>query len=169
MSEQPRRLIQHEWKAQEIDNAFLSKALPEGAYFTAIDGGRAPNAIIGAARKRRGIKPGIADFLVIYRGVTLWIERKVGAALSPHQKLFRDYVTANGHRWALAHSTEDVEQACRDAGIPLRATLGDIRERIADQQSRLSPKRKASGKSRAQKPTRGQVRRVNKLRSAVMF
>lgn len=156
MSEAPRKLIQHEWRAQEVDNAFLSKALPPGAYFTAIDGGRAPNAIIGAARKRRGIKPGIADFLVVHQGITLWIERKVNASLSPHQKLFRDYVTANGHHWRLARSTEEVEQACRDVGIPLRATLGEIRTRIAEQNERLPPKRKRGpGKPRGKKQRGG--------------
>ena len=138
----PRKLVQHEWRAQEVDNAFLSRALPEDAYYTAIDGGRAPNAKIGAARKRRGIKAGLPDFLIVWSGITLWIERKAGASLSPNQKVTRDYLVRNGHRWALARSTEDVEAACRAAGIPLRATLGEIRERIADQRARLPVKAK---------------------------
>ena len=33
---------------------------------------------------------------------------------------------ANGHQWELCRSPEDVEAALRAAGIPLRATLGEI-------------------------------------------
>jgi hypothetical protein len=139
--------VQREWRAQEADNAFLSRALPEGAYYTAIDGGRAENARIGAARKRRGIKAGLPDFLVVYCGITLWIERKAGSSLSEHQRITRDALIRNGHRWALAKSTEDIEIACREAGIPLRATFGGIVERIAAQRERVgAPKKRAARK-----------------------
>lgn len=136
--------IQHEWTAQRGDNAFLSKALPPEAYFTAIDVGRSKNANDGQLRKLRGVKPGIPDWLIVWNGVTLWIERKAAAALSETQKLTRDVLVRNGHRWALAHSVEDIEAACLAAGIPLRATLGEISGRIAEQNERLPAKRKRS-------------------------
>lgn len=164
------KLVQREWEAQRADNAFLAKALPDGAYYTAIDVGRSKSAREGQLRKLRGVKPGIPDWLVVYAGITLWIERKAGASLSPNQKVTRDCLIANGHRWALARSTEEVEQACRNAGIPLRATLGEIRRRIAEQQARLAgPKRKRATKAHAAKPTQQSIRRVSKLRQSVMF
>jgi len=138
--------VQREWADQRAHFAFLSKALPVGAYFTAIDVGSAGSARQGMLRKARGVRPGIADLLVVYRGTSLWIEVKSGSSLSPAQQLFRDAVTANGHLWALARSTEDVEAALRSAGIPLRASLGDIRERIAEQNERLPVKRRATRK-----------------------
>ena len=147
-AEAPRRLVQREWQAQRADNAFLAKALPPGAYYTAIDVGRSRNANDGQMRKLRGVKAGIPDWLIVWNGVTLWIERKVKQSLSESQKLTRDALLANGHQWALARSTEDVEAACLAAGIPLRATLGGIRERIAAQNERLPPKKRAAPKMR---------------------
>jgi hypothetical protein len=134
--------VQHEWTAQRADNAFLSKALPPEAYFTAIDVGRSKNANDGQLRKLRGVKPGIPDWLIVWSGLTLWIERKVSASLSETQKITRDALVRNGHRWAFARSVEDIEAACLAAGIPLRATLGEIRGRIAEQNERLPAKRK---------------------------
>lgn len=143
MSEDARRRpVQREWTAQRADATFLSKALPIDAYFTAIDVGRSRSAHEGQLRKLRGVKSGVPDFLIVYRGVTLWIERKAGQSLSPAQKITRDALIANGHRWALARSTEDIESALCESGIPLRATLGDIRTRIAEQNERLPAKRK---------------------------
>ena len=164
-----KRPVQREWKAQAADNVFLAKALPPGAYFTAIDHARQMSAIHGKMRKDRGVKPGIADWLIVHAGTTLWIERKAGSSLSENQKLFRDCVVSNGHRWALARSTEDIEAACRDAGIPLRATLGGIRERIAEQNARISPLKKRKSKPRQEKPSAGRIKQVNAVRARVLF
>jgi hypothetical protein len=95
------------------------------------------------------VKPGIADVLIAYLGATLWLEIKAGTQLSEHQKLFRDQVTANGHCWALARCPEDVEQACRDVGIPLRATFGQIHARIAEQNERLPGRKKRAARRTA--------------------
>lgn len=140
--------VQHEWRGQEADFAFLSKALPREAYFTAIDGGRAKNRILGNMRKKRGIRSGLPDWLIVWSGITLWIERKVSAAesdLSDNQRVTAERLQENGHKWARANSTDEVEAACRAAGIPLRATLGGIRTRIEEQDARLpaKPKRKS--------------------------
>lgn len=138
--------VQHEWQLQRLCNVYLSKALPVGAYYSSIDIGTAGSARQGMLRKARGVRPGISDMIVVYNNVTIWLELKVGSSLSPAQQLFRDAVTANGHLWALARSTEDVEAALRAAGIPLRASLGDIRERIEAQNERLPVKRRETRK-----------------------
>jgi hypothetical protein len=149
--------VQHEWRAQEADKAYLDKALPYDCYWTAIDGGRAASRIVGAMRKKRGIKSGLPDWLIVWRGTTLWIERKTStadSALSENQRLTAHMLKANGHRWDRANSTEEVETALRAAGIPLRATVGEIRERISEQNERLPPKRKATPrKPRSGTPT----------------
>lgn len=134
-------MIQREWTDQRRDAAFLSKALPPDAFWSAIDIGSAGSARAGMLRKQRGVKAGLPDFLVVHRNITLWIERKSGSQLSEPQRLTRDALVANGHRWALARSTDDIEAALLAAGIPLRATLATIRERIEQQHEHL-PKRK---------------------------
>jgi len=141
--------VQREWSLQRSIVVYLSKALPPTAYFTSIDIGSAGSAQQGALRKARGVKPGIADVLITYLGATLWLEIKAGTQLSEAQKLFRDQVTANGHCWALARCPEDVEQACRDVGIPLRATFGQIHARIAEQDARLPTRKKRAPRARA--------------------
>ena len=152
MSDDPaprKKPTQREWRGQEADKAFLEKALPYDCYWTAIDGGRASSLIVGAMRKKRGIKSGLPDWLIVWHGITQWIERKTtsaDSALSENQRLTAERLIANGHRWARANSTEEVEAVLRAAGIPLRATLGDIRERIAEQNERLPAKRKAAAR-----------------------
>ena len=133
---------QREWRDQRGYHAFLSKALPVDAYHSAIDVGSAGSAQAGQLRKARGVRDGLPDYLIVYRNVTLWIEFKSGTQLSLAQQLTRDALRLNGHCWALARCPEDVEQACRDVGIPLRASFTQIRERIAEQDARLPAKRK---------------------------
>jgi len=143
-------VIHREWKEQETDNAFLRHALPLDAYYTAIDHGNLRNGKgkeagmrAGAARKRRGVKAGIPDWLIVWHGITLWIERKAGSSLSDDQKTTRDQLVANGHIWRLAKSLDDVEAACLFAGIPLRATAGGIADRVEAARERKAPARKA--------------------------
>lgn len=138
-----------EWRDQRGYHAFLSKALPADAYHSAIDVGSAGNAQAGALRKARGVRAGLPDYLIVYRNVTLWIEFKHRAQLSLAQQLTRDALTANGHHWALARCPEDVETACRLAGIPLRATFSAIHARIAEQNERLPAKRKRAPRRKA--------------------
>ncbi len=142
--------IQREWRAQEIDWAFIQKALPYGACVYGIDQAAKRSAQANKARLLRGCKPGVADTYILWAGITVWLERKSGSDLSPAQEVFRDAVLANQGNWALIERTEDIELACVAAGIPLRATLGDIRTRIAEQNERLPAKPKRGPSRRAQ-------------------
>lgn len=143
-----RRPVQREWRAQEIDWAFLMKALPHGTLARGIDQAAKRSHEANRRRLARGCLPGTPDTYILWNGVTLWLERKSGSRLSDAQKLFRDMVRANKGHWAEVRSTDDVEIACVLAGIPLRATLGAIRERIAEQNDRLPPKRKRMSRAR---------------------
>jgi len=134
--------VQHEWTLQRAVAAFLSKALPHDAYWTSLDMGRSRSAAEGQLRKMRGVKAGVPDIFILYRGIGLWCELKAGASLSDPQKLTRDALRDNGHLWELCRSVEAVEAACLYANIPLRATLGAIRARIEEQNARLPAKRK---------------------------
>jgi len=138
----PEKRTQHEWRDQRAYAVFLSKALPPDAYWTAIDVGGSKSVMHGVLRKARGVKAGIPDLLVVHRGRTLWMECKSGTSLSPAQKTTRDALLANGHQWALVRRPEDLETALLAAGIPLRATMGEIRTRIAEQTERPEAKRK---------------------------
>lgn len=140
---------QREWRAQEIDWAFLMKALPHDALARGIDQSGKRSKAANGARLRRGCLPGTPDTYIFWNNITLWLERKAGSGgLGGGQDAFRDAVLANHGHWALVRSTEDVEAACRSAGIPLRATLGEIRGRIAEQNERLPVKRKRASSTK---------------------
>ena len=114
---------QTEWDLQKTAKEYLDIALPSDAYWTAIDHARKMTPAAGRMRKLRGVKAGIADVMIVWRGITLWIELKAGSAVSESQKDFRDDVIRNGHAWALARSLDDIEFACALHRIPLKATL----------------------------------------------
>lgn len=138
----PKR-VQREWRGQEVDWVFLMKALPYGALCYGIDQAAQRSRDANMRRLARGCKPGVGDTYILWNGITLWLERKAASGRLDHsQEIFRDQVLANNGHWALIQTTDDVEAACIDAGIPLRATLGGIRERIEDQRSRLPAKPK---------------------------
>jgi hypothetical protein len=102
--------------------AYLDCALPVDAFWTSIDSaGRGP--IAGARMKRRGVKRGLPDILVIWHN-TIWIELKSKAGrLSVEQKAFRDLVVIAGAGYAVCRSTDEVEWALLRFGIPLRARV----------------------------------------------
>ena len=114
---------QTEWTFQKAAAEYLAIALPSDAYWTAIDhaGEMTPSA--GKMRKLRGIKPGIADIVIVWRGNTLWIELKAGSAVSDSQKAFRDDIIRNGHAWAVARSLDDIAFACSLHRIPMKGRL----------------------------------------------
>lgn len=116
------KIAQPEYALQRTVAQFLPLALPFDAFFTAIDIGTAGSPRAGAARKARGVKAGLPDVLIVWRGVTLWIEIKVAASLSPAQKTIREELRRNGHFWELARSLDDVRFACVAAGIPMRVS-----------------------------------------------
>ena len=137
-----RKPVQHEWRGQETTWTFLQKALPYGCLSYGIDQAAKRSRAANRARLARGCKPGVGDTYVFWQGVTLWLEEKRGAAHEEAQKEFGRQVVANKGHYALVSSPEEAEAACIAAGIPLRATLGDISARIADQRARLPVKRK---------------------------
>lgn len=122
---------------------FLQKVLPYGALATGIDEAAKRSRDANMARRRRGCLGGVSDLLVYHNGTLVCLEAKTSSgALGDNQKAFRDGILRNGGHYAVVRTMEDVEAALVDAGIPLRASLGAIRERIAEQNERLPAKPK---------------------------
>lgn len=107
---------------------YLDSALPtRGCWWTSIDSaGR--GAIAGARMKRRGVKRGTADIMVVSDHcrpwATIWIELKSETGrLTPEQKVFRDCVEQAGHLYMVARSVETVAIMLVAAGLKLRGRL----------------------------------------------
>lgn len=118
-----KRAFQSEHVLQMACADFLDRALPPDAFWTSIDSaGR--GARDGARMKRRGVRKGVPDVLVMWRDKTLWIELKSAKGRWPvHQVKFSIAANAAGHRYRLCRSLIEVQEAAEHFEIPLRARL----------------------------------------------
>lgn len=105
--------------------AHLYNVLHEPVYFTAIDHAAKLSPRQAAARKARGVKRGLGDFLIIWQdsyGHThnLWLElkRPGGGSLSPEQKDFAVQMGRCGSYVIVCRSIEDVERALALVNVP---------------------------------------------------
>lgn len=138
---------QPEWRIQELLWTFLQKCLPQHALCQSIDEAAKRTREANLRRHARGCLGGVGDVYVLCDGKTAWLECKAKTGTSGKQDVFRDRVIRNGGHYAKIKTLEDAEAALLTAGIPLRASLGDIRERIAEQNERLPPRRKRSARN----------------------
>lgn len=131
-----------EWNFQQLAWVFLQKALPYGAWVQSIDESAKRSEIARIRRKASGHLGGEGDIYVFWEATTLWLELKDQSDQRTSQKAFQEGIERNRGFYAKVKTLEDIEAACIAAGIPLRATLGAIQERIADQRARVPVKRK---------------------------
>lgn len=102
--------------------AYLEVALAGVAWWSGVDhgAGRLAPSVAGL-RKARGVKPGIPDIVVLWRGRLIGIELKAGAGrVSTEQEALAAEWRAHGATWSVARSLAEVEAALRAAGVPVR-------------------------------------------------
>ena len=120
----PRRRNQPEEALQRTVAEYLDRALPEDAvWFHCPNGGARTKAEAGVF-KALGVKPGIPDILILWRGSLYCIELKPPRrSLSESQKTMRALLVTAGARYAMARTVEAVETALAVWNVPLRASL----------------------------------------------
>lgn len=102
---------------------FLNVALPRDAWWTTVGhGGFALDARTGARMKRAGMKAGVPDILVVYRGRAHFLELKApkGKPSAEQRKVAHDLGQA-GATWSVVRSIEDVIQELMICGVPVYA------------------------------------------------
>jgi len=79
--------------------AFLRLALPPDAFVTSIDHARQQSEQSGMRQKARGVRAGIPDMLILYRGEAFWLEVKTpdGRLTESQKALHSEIVRAGGH------------------------------------------------------------------------
>jgi hypothetical protein len=94
---------------------------PALTWWSGIDHAARLGARYGADRKRRGVKRGIPDFLILVKGQpALGIEIKSETGrVSPEQKELRDDWRAIDHRYVICRSLGEVQQALNDNNVPM--------------------------------------------------
>jgi hypothetical protein len=110
-----------EWREQQRLCLLLSTWLPDDAFWTAIDT-VARSATAGAMRKRRGVKAGLCDVLIWYRGRTYCIELKGPyGQCRPAQRVVREQMLRAGvSGFWFCRTAESVLAVLVDNGVKLR-------------------------------------------------
>lgn len=99
----------------------LRVVLPPSVWWSTIEHRNAKSVAEGGKRKKRGVKAGVPDILLCWRGVLHCIELKNRAgSLSPAQIDQRHEILNAGGRWALCRSVDDVTAQLARWGIPTR-------------------------------------------------
>lgn len=101
--------------------AYLRAVLPEDAFFTTFPSGGG-GRIRGAHLKAMGLAAGVPDLLIIYKGVTLFIELKAPkGVLSETQKLIHQKIAKAGAEVCTCRSLAEIEASLE--GMPLTGRL----------------------------------------------
>jgi hypothetical protein len=129
-----------EWRQQERLKFLLDTWLPDDAFWTAIDT-VARSATAGAMRRKRGVKPGLCDVIIWYRGRTFCIELKGPyGQCRPAQRAVREQMLKAGIKaWWQCRTAESAMWAIAKSGVKFR-TIVDERGVIQNwQQPELEP------------------------------
>jgi hypothetical protein len=115
-----------EWIEQVKLSGLLDRWLDAGCTFaTAVDT-VARSATAGAMRKKRGVKPGVPDDLVLYRGKLIGLELKSpGARCSAAQREVRERLLRAGAVWWECRSANAAMWALRRSGVKFRTFVND--------------------------------------------
>ena len=102
---------------------YLDLALPAGAAWFHVANQRQTSARMGAKLKRMGVKPGVPDICIIWRGRSIFIELKTPKGrTSPAQEAVMSALTMAGAVVNVCRSLEDV-QGFLATIIPLKGRL----------------------------------------------
>ena len=115
-----------EWREQVKLARLLDKWLdPTCSFWTATDP-VAASVTSGAMRKKRGVKPGVPDCLVLYRGKLIAIELKSRRGqCSPSQRATREALLRAGAQWWVCRSADAAMSALVESGVTFRVLSYD--------------------------------------------
>ena len=113
-----------EWREQQNLCRLLNTWLPDDAFWTAIDT-VARSATAGAMRKRRGVRAGLSDVIIWYRGRTYCIELKGPyGQCRPAQRLVREQMLRAGvSGFWFCRTAESVLVVLADNGVKFRTLV----------------------------------------------
>jgi hypothetical protein len=100
--------------------AELAKYLPADAFWSALEN-RPLSPLAGLLQKRRGVRSGLPDLHILYRGKSIYVEMKSHRGLaSPAQKKVRSKLLAASAEWWMARTWRTALTALHLSGVPLR-------------------------------------------------
>jgi hypothetical protein len=115
---------QEEFKLSCVVADYLARALPKRIPWSHFPAGENRSAITGARLKRMGTQKGWADYLILAEGLPIALELKTPKGkVSDEQGAFGDAWTANGGKYAVCRSLDEVQAVLESAGVPLLARV----------------------------------------------
>jgi hypothetical protein len=127
-----RRYRREEWATQTTLARLLTRYLdPQTVFWTSLEN-KPSSRLNGLLQKRRGVRSGLPDTMVVYRRRAVFVELKSKAGVaSKSQKQVRAELVAAGARWWMARSVRAALTALHRSGVPFRAPWkppSDLRE-----------------------------------------
>jgi hypothetical protein len=116
-----RRKFRHvEWSEQIRLTRLLDRYLPDNVFWSALE--NAPrSALAGYLAKKRGVKAGLADIMVVYDGRVTFLEMKSPAGVpSKTQRQVCKELRAAGAGWYCVRSATAALVALRLSNVPFR-------------------------------------------------
>jgi len=118
----PRRHEEDDLQASVCE--YLKWALPDDGTFYAVPNGGKRHAREAARMVRLGVRAGVPDLAIVFRGRPIFIELKTArGVVSEHQKQMARRLTYCGADVLYCRSVDGVENALRELGVPLRASV----------------------------------------------
>jgi hypothetical protein len=115
-----------EWQEQVKFSLLLDKWGDLACTFWTATDPVAPSVTSGAMRKKRGVKPGVPDTLVLYRGKLIAIELKSRRGqCSRSQRLTREALLRAGAQWWVCRSAHAAMWALARSGVCFRTLTND--------------------------------------------
>lgn len=112
-----------EARLQSRCRAYLKDALPAPGWFSAISHERKQSVRSGQRQKAMGVKRGLSDLMVWYRGKFLAVELKVDSPVSENQKLFGAAMVRNEFSWAVIRSVVSLHDHLVGQGVPIAPSM----------------------------------------------
>jgi hypothetical protein len=144
---------------QQAAAVYLGAVLPMDAFYTAVDKAGKRTAIQGARLKARGLKSGVPDILLWWRGIGYAIELKASAGqLTDSQRATLPAMQRAGVQVVVCRSIVEIHRALEVWAIPLEYHALDPATRDAMWQARLGQKPKRAAKPRQARPSKKALR-----------
>lgn len=124
MTTKPRRR-RPEAALQKAVVEFLYAALPEDAWFTAINALPMKGIVAGVVMKAMGQRAGVPDILIIHKGRACWVELKApkGTLSNIQCETAADLIVAGCHGPVTCRSVGEVAMALAEWNIPCKARV----------------------------------------------
>jgi hypothetical protein len=133
-------MAREEWREQVRFVYLLDRWLDDTCTFATATDPVAASAMAGAMRRKRGVKAGVPDTWVVYRGKLVTIEMKSRAGkCSPSQRLAREALLRAGAQWWVCRTACAAMWALRKSGVRFRAIVHRDGTRERWRQPKLAP------------------------------